>query len=158
MKETCDHAIRGFRYRIELIPLIDACRIKNMLVSQAIKHAQVNRQAAAESAASAQPSNGAGGPKTAEEAKGDAQWLWLTYGPDLPEADYRKIQLQMLRSCSQYVEAEGTDESERLPVLMANGKIAAAGLSSDPAALDELIREAVGFNLGPFFADEAGKK
>lgn len=142
---TKDITIGDGRYQLVKMPADTACWINNLLVAVMMKsqtgtNAETNPEQEAE-LAKLSPE---------ERANGLVAVLWLNAAVELSEEAYKRVQNRALMACRAY-DANGALSV----VLMPDGRWATKGLPVDLAqdgkTVNELVTEAIRFNIAPFF-------
>jgi len=78
---------------------------------------------------------------------------WMLIGTNVPEDVYTQIQKNCLKTCSVYI----SPDAPPTPVVMSDGRWAVKEIENDIPTVNQLIIEALQFNLAPFFTASALK-
>jgi len=133
------------RYQLEKMGAMVASRVHGWLIYSAMILQQ--QQAKSSNGSSAPSAEELAAIPVQERADGTVSMLWIGASSVLSEDTYTKIQNYCLR-CSKYYDA---DLSTWSPVVLSDGRWTAKDLEKDAQAVDELIRQALQFNISPFF-------
>jgi hypothetical protein len=142
--------IKEQRFRIGRMTAMVGARILNTLTLATLK-----QQSEAKPNVNTEAAQSEFNDSTAEEkADSTVEIMWLAGGPSLSEEKYSQIQTQCLQLCSMYPDSNG---AAPVPILMSNGRWAVKELETDISTVNQLIQEALKFNLSPFFTESASK-
>lgn len=145
-----DVEIEGKAFRVGRMTATVGARILNVLLSAGAK-AQAKETSTPEEKDEAKMAF----EELSEEEKANIaiSSTWIMVGSSISSEVYSEIQMNCLRVCLLYPQSD----SSPIPVVMANGKWATSEIEKDLPVVNQLIIEALQFNLAPFFIARALK-
>lgn len=136
--------ISGHEFRIGRMSAMTGARVLNLLLS-AIMQSPTKE----DSKPGAEPELES--LSAEEKANNSIAAMWMIVGSMLSEEAYIRVQRAALQVCMFFP----VPDSPGIPVLSVNGKWAATEIETDIPTVNQLIVQALQFNLAPFFIESA---